>query len=427
MARIAFAWEMGGELGHAMACNALAQLLRARGHHIAFMFRELHGLSHLSRIAAQDFFQAPVSVSEGQGATSVPSSFADILVGCGYDRPQHLAGLLAAWFALFERWKPDLVVADFSPTALLAARVMGLRRVSYSNGFSIPPKVSPLPAFRFDRPVTRDALVEVDSRALASVNGALALFGVPPLASLVQQFETDEDFLTTFPELDSYARRPQSGYWGPRVSFDSGEEVKWPEGEGKCVAVYLRQDSAHVDALIDALAASPHRVAAFIPDLSPERAAKLRSPKRVVATRPMKLGPLLAACDLLVSHGGNICPGTLMYGVAQLVFPTQYEQFLTAQRIGQIGAGAWLSPESSAEAVAQALARLLDDPSCKRAAAAFAARYPAYSPAEQQRRMVGRIEQILAQPARPSALPPADPALYSRPLQQDREPRNEPR
>jgi len=406
MARVAFAWELGGALGHAMACNDLAQALRARGHRIAFMFRELHGLSYLSAIAAHDIFQAPVSVSEGQGATSIPSSFADIMLGCGYDRPQHLAGLLAAWLALFERWKPDLVVADFSPTALLAARVMGLRRVSYSNGFSIPPKVSPLPAFRFDRPVTRETLVASDSRALASVNGALASFGVAPLASLVEQFETDEDFLTTFPELDAYARRPRSGFWGPRANFESGEAVSWPEGEGKCIAVYMKQDTAHIDAVIDALAASPHRVAAFIPDLSAERTAKLRSPKRIVSNRPIRLGSLLKDCDLLVSHGGTICPGSLMAGVAQLVFPTQYEQFLTAQRMGQIGAGAWLAPEASAEAVAQAIARLLDDPSFKRAAREFASRYPSYSPDEQRRRIVGRIEQVLARPPHAAALPP---------------------
>ena len=405
MARIAFAWELGGELGHAMACNSLARAMRPRGHRIAFMFRELHGLSHLVDFAAHDVFQAPVSVSEGHGKP-IPSSFADILLGCGYDRPQHLAGLLAGWFALFQRWKPDLLVTDFAPTALLAARVMGLRRVAYSNGFSIPPRVSPLPAFRFDRPVAHEALVEADAKVLEAVNGALALFGVAPLASLAQQFETDEDFLATFPELDSYAGRPRSGYWGPRVNFDSGVDAAWPEGGGKRVLVYMRQDKPHADAVIDALAASPHRVVAFIPDLSADRAARLRSPARLVSMRPMKLGPLLRECDLLVSHGGNICPGTLMAGVAQLVFPTQYEQFLTAQRIAQIGAGAWVDAQASDETVVQLLAHLLEDPACKRAAEAYAARYPAYSPAEQQRRIIDRIDQIVKQPPRPSALPP---------------------
>ncbi len=121
MARIAFAWELGGELGHAMADNALAAALRARGHRIAFAFRELKPLGYLDDCAAHDVFQAPVSVSEGRGQ-AIPASFADILVGCGYDRAEHVSGLLGAWLSLFDRWKPDLLVSDFAPTALLAAR-----------------------------------------------------------------------------------------------------------------------------------------------------------------------------------------------------------------------------------------------------------------------------------------------------------------
>jgi UDP:flavonoid glycosyltransferase YjiC (YdhE family) len=409
MARIAFAWEMGGELGHAMACNSLAQALRARGHHVGFMFRELHGLAHLPGLAAHDVFQAPVSVSEGDGK-AIPASFADILLGCGYDRPQHLAGLLAAWFALLGRWKPDLLVTDFAPTALLAARVMGLRRVAFSNGFSMPPRLTPLPAFRFDEVIDPQRLIDADARALATVNGALARFGVAPLQRLAQQFETDEDFLATFPELDSYASRPTAGYWGPRVSFDSGKDVQWPAGDGKRIAIYMRQSSKLIDPIIDALAASPHRVVAFIPDLDAQRTARLRSDKRMVSDRAMRLAPLLRECDLLISHGGNICPGSLTIGVPQLVLPTQYEQYLTAHRIAQIGAGAWIGPDVGAEAVAQTLRQVLEDPTVAQAARAFAARYAAYSPAEQQRRILVRMDEILAKPARPNALPPAMPS-----------------
>lgn len=407
MARIAFAWEMGGELGHAMACNSLAQAVRKRGHRVGFMFRELQGLTHLPGLAAHDVFQAPVSVSEG--LDQVPASFADILLGCGYDRPQHLAGLLAGWFALFGRWKPDLVVADFAPTALLAARVMGLRRVAFSNGFSLPPRLTPMPAFRFDEPIDPRRIVQADAQALATVNGALARFGVAPLERLAQQFETDEDFLATFPELDSYASRPTAGYWGPRVSFDSGKDVQWPAGDGKRIAVYIKQSSRLIDAVIDALAAGPHRVVAFIPDLDAQRTQRLRSDRRVVSDRAVRLEPLLKECDLLVSHGGNICPGTLMSGVPQLVLPTQYEQYLTAHRIAQLGAGAWVGPDAGTEALAQTLAQVLGDPAVMRAARTFAARYASYSPAEQQRRILVRMDEILALPPRPSALPAAMP------------------
>ena len=404
MARIAFAWELGSEFGHAMSCSAVARLLHARGHRIAFMFRELHQLAFLSDTAPYDIFQAPVSVSEGRGEP-IPVSFADILVGCGYDRPEHLTGLVTAWLALLGRWQPDLLVTDFAPTALLAARMLGLKRVCYSNGFSIPPRLSPLPPFRYDEPIAPGRLEAADAQALASANAVLARFGARPMRQFVEQFETDEDFLATFPELDSYGSRPRAAYWGPRMSVDSGASVHWPAGNGKRILVYVKRALPQLDALIGALAASPHRVAAFIPELDPQRRDALRSPARIVSERAMRLQPLLAECDLVVSHGGNITPGTLMSGVPQLVFPSQYEQYLTARRIEQLGVGLWLGPSATPSDVANTLQRILREPGFATAARAYSRRYPAYSPAEQLRRMVARIEEIVVKPSRWSALP----------------------
>ncbi len=405
MARIALAWELGGEFGHAMACADLARALHARGHTISFMFRELHQLTFLEETSSYDVFQAPVTLHEGHGSP-IPASFADILLGCGYDSGRALTGLLGGWLALFQRWKPDLVVVDFGPTALLAARLLGLRRVSYGNGFSIPPRLSPLPAFRFDEPIAPERIAQADARALASANAAIARFGGAPMQHLAQQFETDEDFLATFPELDSYGNRPATGFWGPRADLDAGADVRWPDGPGKRVLVYLKKKLAALDALIGTLAASPHRVAAFIPELEPVRVARLAGARRVVSERPMRLGPLLVQCDLFVSQGSSLCPATLMSGVPQLVFPSQYEQYVTARRVEQAGVGIMLPPDATAAAVAEALERALANPSFTAAAKAFARRYPQYSAPEQERRIVARIEEIVAHPSRWGGLPP---------------------
>jgi UDP:flavonoid glycosyltransferase YjiC (YdhE family) len=164
--------------------------------------------------------------------------------------------------------------------------------------------------------------------------------------------------------------------------------------------VYLKPSLPQLDAMIAAFAASPHRVAAYIPGLDKERTQRLRAPHRIVSERPMRLAPLLAECDLYVSTGGNVCVGTLMSGVPQLVMPGQYEQYITARRIEQLGVGAWLRPDATTANVAVTLKRLLDDPRYPAAARAYAKRYAAYSPAEQQRRIVARIEEILARPSR---------------------------
>jgi UDP:flavonoid glycosyltransferase YjiC (YdhE family) len=393
MARIAFAWELGGELGHAVACAALANTLSMRGHRIGLMFRELRSLAFLRDTGDYDVFQAPVLPEERPGAP-VPATYADIMLAAGFGDAMALAGLVGAWRAIFMRYRPDVVIEDYAPTALLAARTLAIPCIRFGNGFAIPPRASPLPSFRFDQPVSAAGVAESDTRALAGANEVLARFGAPPLARLADLFECADEFLCTFPELDQYGTRGPAGYWGPRFQTTSGARVEWPAGPGKRVLVYVKTALPQLDALIEVLAASPHRVAAFIPDLDSGRRARLAGPRRVVATQPIRLEPLLKECDLLVSHGGNIAPGTLTMGVPQLVFPSQYEQYLTARRVEQLGCGLWLSQEAAAPQVASAVAQMLSGRRFADAARAFARRYPSFSPPEQRRRMALRIEQI---------------------------------
>ena len=331
--------------------------------------------------------------SHGAGASY---SMADILLGCGYDDPGKLTGLLGAWVALLGRWGAEMVVADSAPTALLAARVLGLPRVSYGNGFSIPPHLAPLPAFRIDAALDPSHLARSDARATQVANAALGAFAAPPIGSLSELFADRRGLPVHVSGARPLRGAALAAYWGPRVSVDAGETVRWPPHEGPRVIVYLRRTLPQLDALIDALAASPCRVAAYIPELDADRRARLQGARRIVSERPLRLKPLLEGCELFVSHGGNVAPGALMAGVPQLVFPAQYEQFLTALRIAQAGCGSWLGPDAKPGDGRPAIRRLLDDPRYRRAARAFARRYAAFSPAEQQRRIVERIEDILS-------------------------------
>ena len=394
MARVAFAWELGGSIGHVVACAGLARALHSRGHSIAFMLRDVGPVALIPEAKSYDVFDAPRSAREGMAA-GIPVSYAEILLGCGWRDPAELATLLRGWRALFDAWGPDLVVADFAPTALLAASTMGIRRVTYGNGFSTPPRLSPLPPFRVDTPPDPARVAEADAAALTQANVALGSLEAPPIARLADAFTTDEDFLCTFPELDHYGTRPVSGYWGPRLRTDLGNPMDWPDGGGKRVLLYLQATLPQLDALIDCLAAGPHRVIAYIPGISDARRARLAGRGRVVVQRPVRLDVVLARTDLLVCHGGEIAGGTVASGVPVLLFPTQYEQYLTARRLEQAGAGGWLAPTANAASVQAGVNAMTQDPRYLANARAFAQRYPAWSPQEQRRRVVARVEELI--------------------------------
>ncbi|HZZ91317.1 MAG TPA: nucleotide disphospho-sugar-binding domain-containing protein [Usitatibacter sp.] len=394
MARIAFAWELGGELGHGMACAALARALRARGHECAFAFRDLNKLDALD-LGDAPVYQGPVSPHEGQGV-GVPVCWADLLLGCGYGAADALQGLVAGWIEVLRACRADLLVADYAPTALLAARILGVMRVDYGNGFAIPPRLAPVPPFRMDARIEPAQLAQREAHALASVNAVLSRWKVPALRALHEQLEVNESFLCTFPELDHYGGRPRTAYWGPRYSIDKGDDIAWPYGEGPRVLVYLRASDPRIDTVIDLLVQHRCRVAAYIPGLDAERRARLQSAQRRVSERPMRLAPLLGECDLFLDHGGDVAGAGLMHGVPQLLFPAQYEQFLTAVRIEQLGAGVGLARPDPGGEVRAAFGRMLADRARHRAAAqAYRQRYASFSSAEQERRIVARIEQLV--------------------------------
>ena len=391
-ARIALAWELGLSIGHATALARLGVRLRERGHHVGLFLRDLAPLRFLPEAHAFDLVEAPRASLEGLWG-GPPTSYAEIMKGCGYGSADSVRELLSGWRGHFSAWKPDLVLTDFAPTALLAARTLGIRRATYGNGFFTPPRVTPLPRFRIERPQDPARLAQLDEHVLANVNAALVACGAAPLDRLAQQFEADEDFLCTFPELDHYGGRPVSAWWGPRFSVEAGRALDWPAGPGKRVLVYVQPQLAMLDDLLGTLRSRNHSVVAFIPALDAARRAAHAGPRMRLPEGLVRLDRLLPECDLLVCHGGDIASGAIASGIAQLVFPGHYEQHLTSLRIEQLGAG--LAIRSPAP-VGPVVDRLLADPTFRRNARAFAARYASWSPAEQRRRVLARIEQIVA-------------------------------
>lgn len=391
MPRIAFAIELGGELGHVRACGVLANALAARGHQPAFILSDLHPPEAIPVRGPCAVFR----VQSGKTASQPrPVSYAEVLVGCGYASTETLAPLANAWREHLDAWKPDLVVADYAPTGMLAAKALGIPCVNYGMGFTVPPRLSPLPSFRFDEPVDPARVVEADATALAAANGVLDLWGAKRFDTLSELLECKDEFLCTLPELDHYGNRPASGYWGPRYEIDVGVRYAWPARGGKRIFVYVKTMLRQIDPLIDILAAGPHRIAAFIPGLDEARRARLSGPGKHVSREPIRLEPLLAECDLAITHGGQLTAGLAALGIPQLVFPLQFEQYIAARRIDQAGCGIWMGGAATGADVAAAINELLGNPARTASAKAFGRRYPGFSLAEQRRRMVARIEEL---------------------------------
>ena len=399
MAHLHFAWELGGGLGHAGRIRPLAQEALRRGHHVTISLRDLVHTDKLLHDVAALRFQAPVWLHQVHGVPSPAICLAEIMLTCGYLNKDALQGLFSGWCGLLSHLKPDLLVADYAPTALLAARSLGIRSASLGIGFFIPPDVAPMPSIRDWEPAQPGRLEAADRQMLTAINAVLERVGAQPLERAAQAFHGDASMLLTWPELDHYNRSvlpDGQRWWGPSMFADASERPAWPAGSGPKVFAYIKSDHPDHLALLRALVDLGCRTICYLPEVAAGKPPPVQSPLITYARGPVELGSTLAQADLCVCHAGEATLAqALLAGVPLLLLPMQAEQFLNSRRVEQTGAGINAAQRKRPLDYAALLTGLLYEPGAKLAAQNIAARHKDFTPRKHTESLVTEFERLL--------------------------------
>lgn len=379
MARILYAWELGGDLGHISTALPLLLALRARGHEVAVALKDLSQAQAVLGQHGIAMLQAPVWLEPPKNLPDPPLSYAEILLRFGYLEATGLHGLVNGWQTLYRALQPQLLIADHAPTALLAARGLPLATAMFGTGFCSPPRVTPMPNMRPWLTVQEARLAEREARALASANGVLAALSAAPLTALADLFRgVGTDLLATFPELDHYPERGDARYFGPVLSPPQGILPQWPEGEGKKVFAYLKPAYGRLQAVLDELAQSPCRALVYCSGVTPALLSRYDSPRFRFSAAPFDMDAAARECDAAICHSGHgTTSALLLAGRPLLLLPMQLEQFLLSSAVKKLGAAVVVHPEVRDEDIPGKCRRLLADDSLAAQAKAFAGKYRA--------------------------------------------------
>lgn len=384
MARILFCWELGGDYGHLSRLMPIALALRERGHEPVFAVRDLLGAEALLHRHRLRWFQAPLWIGQ---VTGLPPAigYAELLMRFGFLNARALTGIARAWRALADAIRPDLIVMDHAPTALLATRGLDCPRINLGDGFCIPPALQPIPPFRWWQTENRARVADSEDHAWKSANEVLAALGAPPLANLADLATCDASLMLAFAELDHYPEHPGARWLGPVFDLGQGVDAVWPDGEQPRVFAYLKPGYGGLDTALGALARLPARVLAHVPGASAQTTARYTGGTMRISNEAIDMEAARAACDLAVCHGGSgTVAAMLLAGKPLVVLPAQMEQAMTGRRLGSLGVAAVVLPDAVA-GIDRTLAHALNDARLRQAAQAFAQRHADYD----QRSTVG--------------------------------------
>ncbi|KQT05238.1 hypothetical protein ASG50_15320 [Rhizobium sp. Leaf386] len=303
-------------------------------------------------------------------------------------------GLIGAWMSAISLFGADVVVADHSPTALIAARILGIPSVVLGTGFEIPPSIAPCPSIMPWAPVSSTILEKHHSLAVANINISLRAHRHSPIVSVASLFSDVPILVSGFSELDHYGSRSGVLYLGPLGKSRASSEVKWPEREGLKVFVYLHGDISIVAPTLDALERIGVNAICVLPSVGAHPSSLIESQNIKVFEQLVDTDSILPDADIVISNAGSgLMAEALLRGVPLLLLPIFAEQSIGARRAVDLEAARMLSPAATAIEIEAALMNLSTAPSFRQAAKRFKERYKDYNVQSAVKRAAAEIVQ----------------------------------
>lgn len=391
--RVLLAWEIGGNLGYVTKLVEIGRALaRKRGKNrpdLVFALQNPAVINSFAEDLECQVVQAPFYPAQSAPAERGPALlYPDELRAWGYDNPKNLAGQIQAWRSLYDLAKPDILVTQQAPTALLAARGMNFKTLNFGTGYDLPPAAAPMPSMRYWENIDPPVLMGREEYVLRNINAALDDLGLPVIEKFSEILEVDMELLTVFEEMDHYPGRAaltkkKPKYIGPFYSTDTGENLSWSKKAKKRILAYINTGSPVFQATLRALAGLPDRYDIIVsaPGISDQIKAQIQKTNLRVLSGPVRLDRLLKNCDLGINHAGNaISSSFFVAGVPQLLLPGTLEQLMLARALGRTNTARGMIGEFGPAQISALMERLLKEEEFKKTAQGVAKKYKSFKP-----------------------------------------------
>ena len=344
MATILCVWELGTDLGHLSTLRLPVELALSQGHTVVMALRESHNVQRVFGDWPIRYLQAPFRGNPAQTNVTPIPSFTHLLIRQCFESVVELVGYLNAWQQLYDEVKPDLVLFEHSPTALIAAYGCPFKKIVIGNGFTAPPGQqtpgSPFVPFptTSELPAVWQGLMQDDVEVLKLINTARSKLNLSHLPNMHTIFvQAEHCFLMTWPMLDPFGPRNGATYLGIEPPRPATPPI-WPHADGPKIFGYLHAFPALVP-LLQNLQSCNARAVLFIRNLPPNVRDAFEGSCLSFVDQPVDLNSVAREADWVINHGNHSTAAYFVsQGVPQLFIPLHQEHLFLARNVVRQGA-----------------------------------------------------------------------------------------
>ena len=370
--RILFVSELGAGAGHLAPLVSVAERLRAAEPENQIQFAVINPSYAFAMFGDRGFKFLPIPERPDKSvkSNSLTGSFYELLAFLNYHREDQNAASLSAWDALLEVCKPDVIVADYSPSLCLAAR--GRYPVAIlGNGYTLPPShIDSYPALLPDVAAPR-----AQSMMCETLNSVLQKRGQPELRNLPAIFNVQYRALFSIPEMDPYGSLRRDRFLG---SYDGYIAPTQPPENGS-IFLYCSLAPEQINKIVEAGIATGRAVEAYIgPFDGPDRHFLRGFGVKVHDRLPDLKSALGRAAVLVTTAGAGLTLAGMMAGRPQLCLPSHIESSFNARQVVEQNSGESLDLGKDLEKLDETLRNVIEVQSYTRNAQALAQKINQY-------------------------------------------------
>lgn len=334
-------WELGAGMGHVHSLSSYAKKLSSQGHQVNYILKDLRESSFF--IKDVEVRQAPIAKVEGVKLPMPIINYTEILFLKGYFNADFLFQLVNAWRQLFIALKTEKVIADHSPTAVLAAHTLDIPCTSLGTGFASPPREKPIPCFFPDEKHDPKRIRETEKGVLSGMNAVLEQCNKPVFSAVCDLFNTlEEDLLRTREEVDCYPQRNTGRYIGATtIDLQHSETFDFAKGNNeKKVFVYLNTGFKELNQFLEVFNKVKADFYIYIFGLADEVKAKFGHSNLYFSESPVNIEHTLSHVNSVITHGNHgLIMDCMKYEKPMFFLPMTMEQLMNSRRMeaGQYG------------------------------------------------------------------------------------------